>query len=292
MIRMARSCLGVTACCLFLASCAQVQQLQKSSGIGSEEDAQMLQAGLGLFQEVPQPREIAMGQEMAAALLGAADLSDREDLQRYVNQVGLWVALQSERSDLPWRFGVLDTPALNAFAAPGGYVFVTRGLLRVLQSEAELAGVLAHEIAHVLRRHHLKAMQQDQALALMSELGTRAVDHAGHGDVVEALPADLKARIANAAKGLYARGLNRADEYEADTVATVLMARAGYDPIAFTSVLHKFAALNPAESELHLMFETHPSPTSRLDHLAELWETRFGRGGYAELAGRYNRHSP
>src|SRR6202795_214182 len=70
-------------------------------------------------------------------------------MQRYVNNVGRWIASQSERPDLPWQFGVLDAPQLNAFAVPGGTIFITRGLVQRMRSEAELAGVLAHEIAHV-----------------------------------------------------------------------------------------------------------------------------------------------
>ena len=86
----------------------------------------------------------------AELLLQQAPLLDNAGVQAYVNQVGRWVALNSERPDLPWRFGVLDSSVVGAYAAPGGYVFVTSGMLAQMGSEAELAGVLAHEVAHVV----------------------------------------------------------------------------------------------------------------------------------------------
>ncbi|HSF71136.1 MAG TPA: M48 family metalloprotease, partial [Methylotenera sp.] len=89
--------------------------------------------------------EIALGREITGSLLGAAPLVKDAALQQYVNKVGRWVANQSERSDLPWKFGVIDSADLNAFAAPGGYVLVTKGLYQKLQNEAQLASVLGHE---------------------------------------------------------------------------------------------------------------------------------------------------
>ncbi len=277
---------GLLACGLGLVACAEVQEFQQGSGFGPKFDNPLMEAGAGLLQGVPEPREIAMGQEMSAALLGAADLDADASVQEYVNRVGLWIVQQSERDHLPWRFGVLETPAMNAFAAPGGYVFITRGLFDALQSEAELAGVLAHEIAHVLRRHHLDAIRQDHALDLASEL----VAASGHADAVEELPPEVKARVGNAAKALYARGLNRADEYEADQVGAVLMARAGYDPLALAAVLHELDRIGGTDDKLRLMFETHPSPSDRLTSLAPILEDRFAGGGYAELGARYRKY--
>ncbi len=116
--------------------------------------------------DIGEPEEIQIGKDLAARLLGAAPLAKDENLQRYVNRVGRWLALQTERPDLPWQFGVLEAPQLNAFAVPGGTIFVTRGLVERMKSEAELAGVLAHEISHVLRKHHLKAIQKGAQTAL------------------------------------------------------------------------------------------------------------------------------
>src|SRR5438128_1407145 len=103
----------------------------------------------GLFSETSFEEEVRIGRHLAANLLGAAPLVRDEPLQAYVNRVGRWVASQGERPELKWYFGVLETEDVNAWALPGGYVFVTKGLYRLLASESELAGVLGHEIAHV-----------------------------------------------------------------------------------------------------------------------------------------------
>src|SRR6185295_13510202 len=125
--------------------------------------------------DIAEPEEINIGRDMAARLLGAAPLVNDAPLQRYVNNVGRWLASQSERPDLPWHFGVLDAPEVNAFAVPGGTVFVTKGLLQRMHSEAQLAGVLAHEISHVLRKHHLKAIQKGAQTALAGDALQQAI---------------------------------------------------------------------------------------------------------------------
>src|SRR5579859_6825435 len=119
---------------------------------------------------VPEADEVKIGRQIAGNLLGAAPLVKNPALQAYVNRVGRWVASQSERPDLKWTFGVIESRDVNAFAAPGGYVFVTQGLYRLLRDEAELAGVLAHEIAHVNKKHHLKLLQKSQAIDVGSKL--------------------------------------------------------------------------------------------------------------------------
>src|SRR6476469_9950620 len=114
--------------------------------------------------------KIAIGREITGNLLGAAPLVKDEALQKYVNSVGRWVASQSERPDLPWHFGVIDSEDLNAFSAPGGYVVITKGIYRKLTNEAQLAGILGHEIAHVVKKHQLKILQKQQLLNAGSSL--------------------------------------------------------------------------------------------------------------------------
>ena len=118
------------------------------------------------LQQISERDEIELGKDVAANLLGAAPLVNDPALQAYVNKVGKWIALQTSRPGLPWHFGVLDTDSVNAFAAPGGYVFITRGMLLNMRDESELAGVLAHEISHVVAKHALNTMRKDALVGI------------------------------------------------------------------------------------------------------------------------------
>jgi len=229
-------------------------------------------------QEIAEPEEIPIGRDVAARLLGAAPLVPDMALQRYVNHVGRWLAAQTERPDLPWQFGVLDAPQLNAFAVPGGTVFITRGLLERMQSEAELAGVLAHEIAHVLRKHHLTAIQKGARAALAGEaLNVALADRGGAA----------RERLIAFGTEMYSRGLDKADELEADRLGVVIAARAGYDAYGLPAVLQRLQAVNPEDSAVALMFRTHPAPSERLGALEAMQATLDAHAGRPQLAERF-----
>lgn len=226
-------------------------------------------------------QEVAIGADASAVILGGVKPLDDPAVQDYVNQVGVWVASQSERAALPWRFAVLDSDAVDAFAAPGGYVFVTRGLLLSLHNEAELAGVLGHEISHVVMRHHLRALQKAARL----DLGKDAVDVAME---LRGQNSQLFDSVTGAAKDLYARGLDKDDEYEADRRGVVLAARAGYDPYAFLSVLQTLDSFDPDSNAVELLLATHPTPDDRLQALAAAMSGKMEAYSHqAEGADRY-----
>ena len=214
---------------------------------------------VGNLREVKEPEEIQIGQGMTETLLGARPLYDDPELQHYVNEVGLWVAQHSERPNLPWHFGVNDSDHINAFAAPGGYIIVTKGMMKQLRNEAELAGVLGHEVAHVNQKHHLKALRKSAFASLLGE-GVAAATDSKHADLVK--------KLSGPTKELYARGLDKADEFEADRMGVVLAARAGYDPYGLPAVLTTLASANPNDNFLTLLIKTHPLPQVRLDSLA------------------------
>jgi predicted Zn-dependent protease len=211
-------------------------------------------------KEIDEPEEIAIGRDVASRLLGAAPLVADPGLQRYINHVGRWLAAQTERPDLPWQFGVLDSPNVNAFAVPGGTIFITRGLLERTRNEAELAGVLGHEIVHVLRKHHLKAIQKGAQSALAGEALNQALRERG---------GVAREKLIGFGTEMYSRGLDKSDELEADRLGVVIAARAGYDAYGLPSVLQTLQAMNAQDSALALMFKTHPAPGERLDTLSE-----------------------
>lgn len=217
--------------------------------------------------EISEPQEIELGDGIASNLLGAAPLLQDQRIQKYVNKVGRWLALQTERPDLPWQFGVLDDGDINAFAVPGGHIFITKGLLARMKSEAELAGVLAHEISHVLMKHHLQAIKKGARTELMAEFAGEALKQKG------ADPALTK--LVSAGTEVYARGLDKDDEYEADRMGVVIAARGGYDPYGLPAVLQTLQGISPQDSGLALMFKTHPAFTDRLDLLDKLMPGPF-----------------
>jgi predicted Zn-dependent protease len=216
------------------------------------------------FKETTEEEEILLGQQSSTVLLGASPLLDNPPVQRYVNTLGRWLASHTERPDLPWTFGVLNDPGFNAFATPGGYIFVTSGLLERMRTEAELAGVLAHEIGHVIKKHHLAAMK-NQGLA---GLGADLISMKTGNDMVKGVVIDTFRK-------LLVSGLDKKDEYEADRVGVVIAARAGYDPYGLPAVLQMLHSHSGDENAFSLMFETHPAPAARLEELAKLMKGKL-----------------
>ena len=229
--------------------------------------------------EIGEKEEIDIGRDIASRLLGAAPLAANDALQRYVNNVGRWLASQTERADLPWQFGVLEAPQVNAFATPGGNIFITRGLLERMRSEAELAGVLAHEIAHVLKKHHLKAIQKGARM----ELAGSAASALARQD----RNAPEREKLLAAGTELFSRGLDKSDELEADRLGVVIAARGGYDAYGLPSVLQTLQAMNPEDSGVALMFKTHPAPGERLGALERMQPTLDAYAGQPQLAERF-----
>ncbi|MDP8567711.1 M48 family metalloprotease [Methylophilus aquaticus] len=201
--------------------------------------------------------EIAVGRNVTGTILGAAPLVSDAGLQAYVNKVGRWVASQSERADIAWHFGVIDSSDINAFATPGGYVLITKGLYQRLTSEAQLAGVLGHEIAHVVQKHHLKVMQKQALL------------DAGTAFLKEKISKNkLTQRAVSTGAEISARNLDKSAEYEADSMGTVLAARAGYEVYGLAEVLQALAQVSNNDSSMALLFQTHPHPDERLAQLS------------------------
>ena len=234
--------------------------------------------GLGSTSE---EEEISIGRQIAGNLLGASALVKDARLQKYVNNVGRWVASQSERPDLSWHFGVIESNDVNAFAAPGGYIFLTKGLYRLLQNEAELAGVLGHEIGHVIRKHHLKILQQSKLVDLGSKLLAKQV---GGSDQVQQL-------IGSGAE-VVARALDKNAEFEADRIAVVLATRSGYDAFALPEVLQQIGHAAKDAGSVALLFKTHPHSDDRLEKLGAAMSDRFDGIRGQTVAARFYRIKP
>lgn len=210
--------------------------------------------------QIDTPQEIEIGRQLAAVLLGSKALHPDMQLQRYVNQLGRWLSLQSERPELPWSFAVLDDAGFNAFAAPGGYVFVTKGLIDRVPDESELAGILAHEISHVVRKHHLEAIRKIARSGLVAQLiGSQLNSNLGGA---------LSAQLIGLGRDLYAKGLDQDDEYDADRLGVTLAASSGFDPYGLAAVLQQLRAATPENPVFSLTLSTHPPAQLRLDQMA------------------------
>ena len=226
--------------------------------------------------------EEQIGYATAATLLGAARPINNPAIQRYVNRVGLWVALQSGRPDLPWHFAVVNSNSIDAFAVPGGYVFITRGLLLHMRSEAELAGALGHEISHVVLKQQLKALQHAAQLDLLGQAVQYELQQQNRST-------KLFNRVTNATRVLYSRGLDKQDEFAADRMGVVLAARAGYDPYGLVAVLQTLESMDPKSGSMQLLLATHPAPAARIALLSvEMHAGHMNRYGHqAEGRRRY-----
>lgn len=215
------------------------------------------------FVLMTENRELAIGREEHEKLMATAPIYRDEDLQEYVNAVGQRLASLSDRPELDYTFTIIDSPDINAFALPGGYVYVNRGLITFLTSEAQLAAVLGHEIAHITARH---AVRQQTAARGANILGT-AVSVAS----IFATGTNVLGDTASLFGGALISGYGRDMELEADSLGAEYMARAGYDPAAILEVIgvlknqEDFMKLTSNRGPTyHGLFATHPRNDTRL----------------------------
>jgi len=197
--------------------------------------------------------EIQLGRDIAANLAARYGLVESASEVRYVNFVGQALVSHSERKKIPYHFGILHTSEVNALAAPGGYVFITQGLLDTLKDESELAGVLAHEISHITHMHIVKAIRQANLLDGSKDLA------AASGQNV-----DQFAPLSDFSINLLSKGLSRGDELEADKYGTLLAARTGYDAYGLRRSIEGLALKQKTVLMMDRFNKTHPPAKDRL----------------------------
>lgn len=210
---------------------------------------------------IDQDEEIRIGRDVAASTLSDYPLIQNDALQRHLNQIGVWIALQSSRPDLPWRFAAVKSDQINAFAAPGGTILVTGGMLGHVANEAELACVLGHEIGHVVHRHHLAVLQK----SLLVAAGASALSVSSKSAGSE----DIRKRLLAEGKEIFTRSLDRGAEREADEDGLLLAARAGYDPAACLDFMQRLASLKPDVGPLEALYKTHPPARERVTDVTQ-----------------------
>lgn len=217
---------------------------------------------------ISEREEVELGRKADEELTSSMrPLTEAPELVAKVQEVGSAIAQASERPQLPWTFRVLDDPAVNAFALPGGFVYVTRGLLTHLNSEAELAGVLGHEVGHVTARHGAVKLRKTN-VARRSVGVFRVVDpglrHIGG--------------FAAGVAGLALLKYSRDDEYQADDLALRYVAAASYDPAGVPEVFAVLAGVAETEGRVPAWLSTHPEPELRRKRVAQ----KLGVSGLSE----------
>ena len=227
-------------------------------------------------------QEIAMGEEADRDITASLGEYDHDGLATLLTRMGERMAAISERPDLPWTFRVLDDPTVNAFALPGGYIYMTRGILTHLTSEAAVAGIVGHEIGHVTARHGITRVSRAQIAQLgLGAAMILAPDLQPFGDAVGA-----------GVQLLFLRN-SRADERQADELGMRYMQELGYDPREMASVFDMLARASGARDGNRIpgFLSTHPDPLERRDEILtrvaeageDLSRAQVGRESYLRL---------
>ena len=227
---------------------------------------------------VSEQEERDLGERVSGAVRSEFGVLQDQELTKYISLIGNTLAKASKRPDLKWEFIVLDTDGVNAFAAPGGLVHITKGALGLMRNEAELAGVLGHEIAHVTEKHSVESLRQNKGIKLLTdEAGSRTsyyytmLADAVYDNIVE-------------------KGFDRGQENESDEEGTRLANKVGYNPAGMTSFLQKLMDRNKGRSgsKPNGLFSTHPDTKDRIERVTKqikkenLNATAMGEARYAE----------
>ena len=243
----------------------------------------LFKKGLGVveaLQPIGEEEEITLGEAVAVeAFSRFGGEYPNQPWTRYINLVGKTVAEFSDRPTLDYHFAILNSPEQNAFAAPGGYIFITVGLLKTLKNEAELAGILAHEIAHVTQRHMLDTIRRGALLGSVSELTLSAMkkDPEMFSNVIDQMT-----------ELLFTKGLDKDKEFEADAVGVDYAYRAGYHPRGLQDYLR-----NLLKAEGHTQsgfFTTHPSTQIRISNIDGTLASFSGTKSLPFLTKRFQKY--
>ncbi|MEJ2110255.1 MAG: M48 family metalloprotease, partial [Acidobacteriota bacterium] len=203
-------------------------------------------------------QEIEMGRQSHPEILAEYGRVQNQELQNYFNGVGQKIAKISHRPDLPWTFTVVDSPVVNAFAVPGGFIYLTRGILAYMNNEAEMAGVLGHEIGHVTARHSVTQMSQQQLLGLGMGLGS-----------VFSETFSKFGGLAETGAGILLLKYSRDHERQSDRIGLRYMAQAGYDPAQMSRFFEVFQGLREEkDAPLPNWLSSHPAPPERIQNTA------------------------
>ncbi|MBW1862602.1 MAG: M48 family metalloprotease [Deltaproteobacteria bacterium] len=238
-----------------------------SMGVISSSQADSIKKGARAvsksFQDITPEQEYYIGRSVGAIIVNRYKPYTNQKANMYINQLGQTLA---QASDLPETFGgyhflILDSDEINAFAAPGGLIFVTTGMIRCSKNEEAIAATLAHEIAHVQFRHGLQAIKKSRITEALTIIAIEGVKTYGGKDLAK-LTKTFEGSISDITKTMIDKGYSRSFERQADIASTTILKRVGYDPNALVDMLKVMGKrLKPAGLDFA---RTHPSPSSRI----------------------------
>ena len=268
---------------MLLAGCAALNSvtemgtgLAAATGVINADQAQSINKSVSavgkVFESITPEQEYYIGRTVAATILSKNKPYDTRTMTAYLNTLGQYLSLFSDRPETfgGYHFLVMDTPDINAFAAPGGFIMVSRGMLRCCKNEEALAGVLAHEIGHVELNHGLQAIDKSRLTAAATILGTEAAKNLGGKDLAE-LTKTFENSISDITSTVMNSGYARKFEFQADKAAVTILTRAGYSPNGLVSMLQQMEKnLKPGG---HDFAKTHPAPQDRIAELTKLITT-------------------
>jgi predicted Zn-dependent protease len=253
-----------------LAGCSAIEKgtnVLASAGRSGETVVKTASVVRSTFADITEQEEYYIGRSVAALVLSQYPVYHNDALTRYVNTVGQSVAAFSDRPETyaGYHFVVLDSPEINALAAPGGFIFVTRGLLSRCTNEDMLACVLAHEVGHVVAKHGLQSIKKSRLLDAFKLLGQQAAEHYGPQQLSQ-LTTIFEGTLSDVMDTLVTRGYDRKYEYEADELAVKFATATGYSPQGLTAFLQTMVGDHGGEQGKG-WFKTHPAPTDRIDRV-------------------------
>jgi len=266
--------MGILALAGLAAGCAVVQQgteILAQTGQISERDKNSIiktsEAIRSTFSDITEEEEYYIGRSVAAMILSRYPAYNNDGLSRYINTLGNAVVYFSDRPETfaGYHFLILDTEEVNAMAAPGGFIFISKGLLKRCKDEEMLADILAHEIGHVSKKHGLQSIKKSRLIDAFKILGTEAIQRYGSEQLAQ-LTGIFEGVLGDIVESLIERGYDRKYEYEADQQAVSIAVRTGYSPAGLTDFLATMVG-DKSTAAGKGWFKTHPSPEDRLQRV-------------------------
>jgi predicted Zn-dependent protease len=265
------------AALVLVSGCSTVSQVGgivgQATGVMNADQAEAMtksaQAIEKTFEDITPQQEYYIGRAVAATVLVTYQPFDREEANAYLNLLGQTAAQFSTKPETfgGYHFLLLETDEVNAFAAPGGLILVSRGMVRCCKSEDELVAVLAHEITHVDHQHGLKAIRKGRLTSALTTLGAAAGSSLAGGQLAEVTKA-FEGSITDITSTMMNSGYSRTTEFEADKGAVAIMKKMGYNPAALITMLQQMQGQLKADS--HGFGKTHPSPEVRIAELKKV----------------------